>query len=285
MENVSLSERRIVIPGAFNVRDLGGLPTTDGRTTRWGRFVRSDRLSDLPDEARGALLACGVRIVVDLRTTEETTEQPCSLAGDARFDYRHHNLEGDEPVPGYILGPDSGKMANAYAALLDARRSAVRDVFAALGDGDGSPAVFFCAGGTDRTGMIAALVLGLCGVPDEAIAEDYSLSAQGLVDRWRANGAPPWMSPEDLVSGRALATLAHARRCCICYGCCAGTMSASHRIFGVPGSRSGRSTRYETASSSSRLALLRQCDVAYDYVGIEETLPGVASHFVVVGTR
>ena len=204
-----MSERRIVIPGAFNVRDLGGLPTTDGRTTRRGRLVRSDRLSGLPDEARGALLACGVRTVVDLRTTEETTEHPCSLAGDARFDYRHHNLEGDEPVPGYILGPDSGKMAIAYAALLDARRSAVRDVFAALGDGDGSPAVFFCAGGTDRTGMIAALVLGLCGVPDEAIAEDYSLSAQGLVDRWRANGAPPWMAPEDLASGRALATLAH----------------------------------------------------------------------------
>ena len=206
MENVSLSERRIVIPGAFNVRDLGGLPTTDGRTTRWGRFVRSDLLSSLADEAQEALFVNGVRKVVDLRTTEETTQQRCSVAGDARFDYRHHNLEGDEPVPGFVLGPNSRKLANAYAALLAARGPAVRDVFAALGDG--SPAVFFCAGGTDRTGMIAALVLGLFGVPDEAIAEDYSLSAQGLVDRFLANGAPPWMPPQDLASGRALATLA-----------------------------------------------------------------------------
>ena len=208
MENVNLSGRRIVIPGAFNVRDLGGLPTMDGRTTRRGRFVRSDRLSGLPDEGREALFAHGMRTVVDLRTTEETTEHPCSLADDARFDCRHHNLEGDGPVPGYDLSQKNRPLAHSYAALLAARGPAVRDVFAALGDGDGSPAVFFCAGGTDRTGMIAALVLGLCGVPDEAIAEDYSLSARGLVDRFRASGAPPWMPPEDLASGRALATLA-----------------------------------------------------------------------------
>ena len=208
MENVSLSDRRVVVPGAFNVRDLGGLPTADGLTTRWGRLVRADLLSGLAAESRESLFSYGVRAVIDLRTTEETTEQPCSLAGDARFGYRHHNLEGDEPVPGYVLGPDSRKLADAYAALLDARRSAVRDVFAALAYGGGPATVFFCAGGTDRTGMIAALVLGVAGVADEAIAGDYSLSAQGLVDRFLANGAPPWMSPEDLASGRALETLA-----------------------------------------------------------------------------
>ena len=208
MENVSLSDRRIVIPGAFNVRDLGGLTTADGRRTRWGRFVRSDLLSGLPAEAQGALFDYGVRKVVDLRTTEETTEHPCSLAGDARFDCRHHNLEGDEPVPGYVLGPESRKLADAYAALLAARGPVVRAVFAALVDDSESATAFFCAGGTDRTGMIAALVLGVCGVPDEAIADDYSLSAQGLVDRFVANGAPPWMPPQDLASGRALATLA-----------------------------------------------------------------------------
>ena len=208
MEKCSLPERRIVISGAFNVRDLGGLPTADGRTTKWGRFVRSDRLSGLPDDARDVLFAHGIRTVVDLRTTEETMLSPCSLADDARFDYRRHNLEGDEPIPGYVLGPDSRKMADSYAALLAARGSVVREVFATLAGSNGSPALFFCAGGTDRTGMIAALVLGLCGVPDEAIAEDYSLSAQGLVNRFRANGAPPWMSPGDLASGRALARLA-----------------------------------------------------------------------------
>ena len=203
-----MSGHRIVIPGAFNVRDLGGLPTTEGRTTSRGRFVRSDLLSGLPDEAHETLFAYGVRTVVDLRTTEETMQSPCSLADDTRFDFRHCNLEGNEPVPGFVLSLDSRKLANSYAALLAARRSAVRDVFATLAGGNRSPTVFFCAGGTDCTGMIAALVLGLSGVPDEAIAADYSLSARGLIDRFLADGAPPWMPPADIASGRARATLA-----------------------------------------------------------------------------
>ena len=60
----------------------------------------------------------------------------------------------------------------------------------------------------DRTGIIAALVLGLAGVPDDDDDDDRSLSAEGLVRRITAEGAPPWMSPDDLASGRALATLA-----------------------------------------------------------------------------
>lgn len=68
--------------------------------------------------------------------------------------------------------------------------------------------MFFCAGGIDRTGIAASLILGLCGVTDEAIAEDDSISAHGLVDRFLTNGPPPWMPPGDLASGRALVTLA-----------------------------------------------------------------------------
>ena len=45
------------------------------------------------------------------------------------------------------------------------------------------PALFNCAGGKDRTGVTAALLLGLAGVPDEVIAEDYSLSGWFLVHR------------------------------------------------------------------------------------------------------
>ena len=44
-------ERHIDISGAYNVRDLGGYPTEDGRTTRRGHFIRADRLSALPAQA------------------------------------------------------------------------------------------------------------------------------------------------------------------------------------------------------------------------------------------
>ena len=200
--------RRIDIPGAFNVRDLGGLPTTDGKMTRTGRFVRSDLLSGLPDSAKDALVAIGARTVVDLRTTEERMQHPCSVANDVRVDYRHVNLLGDEPIPGFVLSLDSQTLAHSYAVILAARDSAIRDVFATLARETQSATVFFCAGGTDRTGLIAALLLGLAGVPDETITEDYSLSAQGLVDRFLAHGAPRWIQNRNLTSGRALGTLA-----------------------------------------------------------------------------
>lgn len=202
------SERRIDVPGAYNVRDLGGHPTTEGRTTKWGRFVRADRLSGLPAESQVTLAEYGIRTVIDLRTAVETELWPCSLEGRPEVSYHHYDLQGDPPPPGFDLGDRDRPLSDSYLALLDARRSPIRDVLTALARGDGSPAVFFCAGGTDRTGTITALLLGIVGVPDEAIAQDYSLSAQGLVDSFVAEGAPRWMDPEDLPSGRALATLA-----------------------------------------------------------------------------
>ena len=135
-------------------------------------------------------------------------QHPCSVANEIRVNYRHLNLLGDKPIPGFVLSLDSRTLAHSYAVILAARDSAIRDVFATLAGGAWSTAVFFCAGGTDRTGLIAALLLGLSGVPDETIAEDYSLSARGLVDRFLAHGAPRWMPTRYVTSGRALATLA-----------------------------------------------------------------------------
>ncbi|KAL3809464.1 hypothetical protein ACHAXA_001866 [Cyclostephanos tholiformis] len=39
------------------------------------------------------------------------------------------------------------------------------------------PVAFYCTAGKDRTGMIAAIILALLGTDDDAIVEDYSLSA------------------------------------------------------------------------------------------------------------
>ena len=44
----------------------------------------------------------------------------------------------------------------------------------------GEPTLFHCAAGKDRTGVVAALVLGLLGVDDEAIVADYMESAPNM---------------------------------------------------------------------------------------------------------
>ena len=138
----------IDIAGAYNVRDLGGYPTVDGRATRRGHFIRADRLSALPAQAQKTLCDYGVRTVVDLRTSNETKQWPCTFANHPTVDYRRHNLEGDDLLPGYDLGDKHRSLFDSYLVLLDIRGDAVRDVFATLADSSRLPVVFFCAGGT-----------------------------------------------------------------------------------------------------------------------------------------
>jgi protein-tyrosine phosphatase len=51
---------------------------------------------------------------------------------------------------------------------------------AVLADPAAYPAVFHCAAGKDRTGLLAAVVLGLLGVSDDDIIADYALSQQAM---------------------------------------------------------------------------------------------------------
>ena len=45
---------------------------------------------------------------------------------------------------------------------------------------DGTPLLFHCAAGKDRTGVVAAVLLGLAGVPHEEIAADYHATAGAM---------------------------------------------------------------------------------------------------------
>ncbi|MEJ8670563.1 tyrosine-protein phosphatase [Streptomyces sp. MS1.AVA.1] len=59
-----------------------------------------------------------------------------------------------------------------------------------------TPLAFHCASGKDRTGLLAALILGLLGVPETTITEDFTLTelaAPALLADWKArnNGRTP----------------------------------------------------------------------------------------------
>lgn len=53
----------------------------------------------------------------------------------------------------------------------------IRHVLDLVSDVNRHPVAFYCTAGKDRTGMIAAIILALLGANDDAIVEDYSLSA------------------------------------------------------------------------------------------------------------
>ena len=194
--------RWLDVPGAYNVRDLGGYRTADGRTTRWRAFLRADSLHNLSESTKSALIEYGVRTVIDLRRTNETVDTPNALADMDDTQYFHLNMIGDTNPPGYIAPPPDEwttpeLTSDIYRVLLDQRQEVISETLVALANSKGHTAIYHCAAGTDRTGIISALLLGLAGVPADTIAKDYALSAHGLRRRYLAEGIPESLAGKD----------------------------------------------------------------------------------------
>ena len=109
-------------------------------------------------------------------------------------------------------------MAELYIASLDAARPAFGRVFRLLAGQSEGACLFHCTAGKDRTGMVAMLLLGLAGVPDEVIVADYAATenymaevSAGIRARMTALGVqvPDYTLRADPESMRA--TLAHLR--------------------------------------------------------------------------
>ena len=193
--------RHLAIEGAYNIRDLGGYPTLDGRRTRWKTFIRASSLHRLPPDSQAALVDYGIRTVIDLRSTHEVDEAPSVFADQAQVTYYHQNLTGDEPLTNASdsveTGEPSERILAVYSGWLELCQPQIRRTLATLANPSALPAMYNCAGGKDRTGVISALLLGIAGVPEDVIAEDYALSARYLLDRFFAEQASPEVTRED----------------------------------------------------------------------------------------
>jgi protein-tyrosine phosphatase len=166
----------IPVEGTFNLRDLGGYSTADGRRTRRGRIFRADSLAKITDAGLLQLEALALGLVCDLRSDAELEHLPDRVPDAVRH---HHNpMQMNVNVMGDFLDPtfdgESFRLESMYIHMLDYSGETFRRVFEQLADADSYPYLFHCAGGKDRTGMVAALVLRIVGVPDEVVVEDFN---------------------------------------------------------------------------------------------------------------
>jgi protein tyrosine/serine phosphatase len=195
--------RWIELDGAENVRDLGGLPTVDGRIVQRHRLIRSDSLQGLSEkDVRRLVDDVGVRAVADLRTgVEVSSEGPGPITREPLVDVRHLSLfpeagdntdvvateEDDAPVvlpwqnrPRSIDDNERRRGASGvYFSYLDDRADSIIDALRLIARTDGATLVH-CAAGKDRTGVVIALALAEVGVERAAIVEDYALSAERI---------------------------------------------------------------------------------------------------------
>lgn len=170
--------KHIPLQGAYNVRDLGGYPTTDGRITRWGVLYRSDALSELTKEDWNILKERNVKTVIDLRSSSETKSRPVLLPDGIA--YYHFSLmkDLDELFDGSGQENILQSMKLDYAETLFENLSCAVDILnTILSRMDAGAIDFFCSAGKDRTGIVASLVLYLCHTIREDIVADYMVSS------------------------------------------------------------------------------------------------------------
>jgi len=194
---VTTHEHRFVaLDGAFNFRDLGGLPTHDGGTTRAGVMFRSDALHHLVPGDVELLVELGMRTVIDLRSAVELERTGRGPLEDTDMQWLHAPLSHGDAAAGRVLPPAlaEGDLGRHYVDSLAERTETLAEVIEHLASPENLPAVFHCTAGKDRTGMVAALVLSLVGVPDDVIVHDYTLTDDRMVlvmERIRASGDFP----------------------------------------------------------------------------------------------
>jgi protein-tyrosine phosphatase len=173
--------RQISLDGCFNFRDLGGHRTNDGLDVRWRVLFRADGLHRLSEGDLDQLGRLGVTTVIDLRTTEELTTRGRvgSIQGLTAF----HHLPLFEELPDLTVvegWDDPITLGRHYADMAETGAASIAEALTVLSHGASYPAVFHCTAGKDRTGVLAAVVLGLLGVPDDVIADDYAATAPAM---------------------------------------------------------------------------------------------------------
>ena len=177
-------DRRIDMERVHNFRDLGGYPTSDGRVTKWRTLFRSDGLHRLMGYSDIRIVqGLNLKSVIDLRTKREQREQGIFPLETIDVDFHHVSIvdatwsdsketpQIDDPVDFLVWG---------YRDLLAIGPDKFALAIRILSNQANVPAVFHCAAGKDRTGILAALILSSVGVSDEIICGDYGLTKQAI---------------------------------------------------------------------------------------------------------
>lgn len=212
----------IALEGAVNFRDLGGHATDDGLTVGRGKLFRSGSLSALTDVGLAALQQLGVRTVVDFRLASQIeTFGPDRLPDGAQ--YVSLPMGGGEVSSVIHEAMRTGRfaslpdVASVNRAILSEDGPQLTRFIRIVAEPQHLPLIFHCIGGKDRTGIAAALLLSILGVPWATVREDYLRSNEQIADaidaeleglaRAAASRSGRQPDPVDLAAAKRFATV------------------------------------------------------------------------------
>lgn len=178
VEQVLCKEPFTAVPGVINIRDLGVYASPFiGR----GVAYRCGALGQVTDEGKTILTKdLGIKLILNLRSGTETSKDPEPDIESVKSLWLPCT---QQPLPVDLNGfaGDDGKKGylKMYGDVLDIYKPSFRAVLEHLRD-DRGPVLFHCSAGKDRTGILAALLMGLAGCSHDTIAQDYALSRIGI---------------------------------------------------------------------------------------------------------
>ena len=206
----------IMFEKLVNFRDLGGIPTKDGRTLAMRKLYRSGELSHLTSKDIETLEALGLATIVDMRTIAEVTASPNKPVPHTKSFHIDFFAEsdamgqkdtketadaapsmenmlqhmGDFDADTYMCSIYADIIANTHA------QNGMKEFFRIVREEE-TAVLWHCFAGKDRTGVSAALLLATLGVEEDAIIEDF-LATNALrkedntktISELRAKGIP-----------------------------------------------------------------------------------------------
>jgi protein-tyrosine phosphatase len=200
------------LSGVRNFRDVGGLPTVDGRRVRHGRLFRSGHLAHASSEDAAFLGGLGLHTIFDFRNAADhkldgldvelpgvrNVSIPLSDPADGAEFWRMVRDGNIEQLRVLLAdGKGAARMTASYRTIVRDRTAEHSRVLHALAE-DSVPALMHCAAGKDRAGISIAVSLLAVGVEREAIEADY-LKSNDPHRRYkvrRSDTSATGMSPE-----------------------------------------------------------------------------------------
>jgi protein-tyrosine phosphatase len=167
-----------ILKSQLNFRDLGGIPTSDGRVVKPGMLFRSGDLASLSDEDIRFLESINLAAIIDLRAQREVDHRPDKKIGTL-VDYIHLGIfdAARDEVETLLQKEDAAGLANVlvndYRRMVNMHHAEFRTFLHTLSVTQSLPVVFHCAAGKDRTGLAATFLLTALGVDLETIRKDY----------------------------------------------------------------------------------------------------------------
>jgi len=190
-----------------NIRDLGGLTTVDGAVTTTGAIVRADNVRRLTAEGWGRAREYGVRTILDLRSDRERRDDQQAPADfEVMMVSLFDDFDSDAAYRADLMRRVSGahvreKYRALYSEALIRNAAEFGAAVAAIASAREGGVLTHCAGGKDRTGVLAALLLRLADVPISTIEEDYERSEHRLrpADGDQPRDQPDHSAPAELI--------------------------------------------------------------------------------------